>query len=297
MEGHGHGQYATAQLVAGARAQCTADPVLKRLCNDPWAAAFCADDGARTLARQVKESNALPEYPLWIGARTAFFDSVVTDAVLRCGVSQVVILGAGFDTRSNRLGLAHRAAFFEIDTPQSQTYKLSILHGLVGYQINASIYLECDFEKQGFMDVLSACSSYDRSRPTLFLIEGVVYYLTEPAVRATLRAISTHAHCHSVVAFDYFSKQSVFGKDGRRGQDVLKGVREPMLFGLDHPLRLLAGEGYTYVVHHDFDEIVLNTTRSHHPMRFYRFQGLCVACVERPPVVPSPMTLLPFSKL
>jgi len=298
----GHGEYGTAQLVAGQRAKCTADPVLRRLCYDPWAYAFCEGQASDRLAANLAQSGGLPDFHLWIGARTAFFDAVITDAVLRCGVDQVVIHGAGFDTRCNRLGLSpHRATFFEIDMPNIQTHKMRIVEGsLTKYKKELAEYIQCDFETQNFMDLLGQHPKYRKDKAGLFLVEGVFYYLTEEAVRSTLRSISSHAHPHSFVAFDYFSKVSVFGTKTHRqsrAQEVLRSAREPMLFGLDHPVGLLTSEGFRYVVHHSFDEILLHCTGSHDLRRFFRFQGLCVACIQRPPIVPSYLSLLPFSKL
>src|SRR4051794_17738665 len=54
----------------------------------------------------------------FLAARTCFFDDAVRDAI-RDGARQVVIVGAGFDTRAYRLQQPG-VQFFEVDHPATQ---------------------------------------------------------------------------------------------------------------------------------------------------------------------------------
>eukprot|EP00759_Apiculatamorpha_spiralis_P038610 PhF_6_TR37728/c0_g1_i1/m.56166 len=202
----GHNQSGTAELVAHYRSICTKDSKLKILCYDPWAQYFVTSS---TLTDTLRSSGALPDMEIWVAARTAFLDATVVDAVQFCNIRQVVILGAGFDTRSNRLGLHHRAAFFEIDAPGPQQRKLKVIDELVktkGYIKEAATYISCDFETQNFMDCLLGSSAFDASAPTLFVIEGVVYYLTKESVEGIFSSIRAKAQPSSIVVFDFFFK-------------------------------------------------------------------------------------------
>src|SRR5689334_4055159 len=80
---------------------------------DPWADALAGDEG-RTLARRFDASFSHME--LWLALRVAYLDRLVARAVDRLSVRQVVILGAGYDTRAARLPRAG-VRYFEVDHP------------------------------------------------------------------------------------------------------------------------------------------------------------------------------------
>ena len=304
--GQGHGQYGTARLIAYCRAKATTDPNLGKICDDPYASAF-AQDGAK-LCEALERSGAMPEFHVWVAGRTAFFDTCVREAVERQGIDQVVLLGAGYDTRSNRLGLNQKAKFFEVDLPQTQNDKLKIIKEKFSdsFSVERSVYVSCDFESQDFMDRLTQ-HGFDRSKRAIFVIEGVLYYLTEAAVNATLSKISAENHPNTIVVFDMFSKTAVFGnaQQVKAAQGELKSSREPMLWGSNHILPFLFKIGYRFVQHHDMDEVVLAGTGSHQYRRQFRFQYVVVAMKERPadgaggrPLPPfSPLWSLPCAKL
>ena len=113
----------TALMVAAyrARASRAADPV----CNDPWAESLA---GAEGLALSERYDATFPDMQLWMGIRTRFLDDCVRHYLDR-GFTQVVILGAGLDTRAERLG-REGACFFEVDHPESQLDKQQRLAAL-----------------------------------------------------------------------------------------------------------------------------------------------------------------------
>ena len=132
---------ATALGVASARAAETESE--NPLISDPFARVFldAAGDGvwnwysAPQLPAELLESE--PELPLQIQAmvgymasRTAFFDSFFLDATA-AGISQVVILAAGLDSRSWRLPWPDGTTVYELDQPKVVDFKLSRLrqHG------------------------------------------------------------------------------------------------------------------------------------------------------------------------
>src|SRR5688500_6826504 len=87
----------TAFLVAAYRGRATARR--DRVCDDPWARALAGDEGREMAARFDR---AFPAGELWIALRTRFLDDRVAQLTER-GVAQVVLLGAGLDTRAARL--------------------------------------------------------------------------------------------------------------------------------------------------------------------------------------------------
>jgi methyltransferase (TIGR00027 family) len=265
----------TALMVAAYRGRATAREV--PICNDPWAAGLAGDEGY-DIARRYDE--AFGHMELWIALRTAFLDERVRRLTVPSGgMAQVVLLGAGFDTRAARLARAG-VRFFEVDREETQGVKLAGLTRLAGYPMESATYVTCDFERQDFLERLAG-SGYQADQPAVFLWEGVTPYLTEPAVRATLHRIADGAHPGSVVAFDHLRKRIVYG-GGRDPKDqesrlFVADLGEPLCFGVDYPLPLLVEEGFRRVRMLTFDEVALELTGTYERARAFRFQGLAFA--------------------
>jgi len=137
-------------------------------------------------------------------ARTLWFDTAFREA-LRNGFPQIVLLGAGYDSRGwrfcDRLG---GTRVFELDVAPTQQRKIRVLQ-----QANAPIppqivFVPVNFVRDRLEDVLRA-AGFDRERLTLFLWEGVSYYLPGPSVEATLEFVRTNAPAGSLLCFDYMA--------------------------------------------------------------------------------------------
>jgi methyltransferase (TIGR00027 family) len=107
-------------------------------------------------------------------ARTMFFDGQVTAAVA-AGVTQIVVLGAGYDDRSLRFR-TEGVTFFEVDHPATQADKRARLSALGP----GPVLVAADFRHDDLTSVL-ADAGHDRSLATLFLAEGLLVYLDEAA--------------------------------------------------------------------------------------------------------------------
>jgi methyltransferase (TIGR00027 family) len=133
--------------------------------------------------------------------RTRFIEDRLEHAILD-GVSQVVILGAGFDTRAYRLTeLLKNARVFEVDQPSTQEYKRRRVRE-TGIEVPPNLtYVPVDFRHDKLGDVLAA-AGYDSSQRTFFIWEGVTMYLPEAAVEETLRWVAMQAP-GSTIIFDF----------------------------------------------------------------------------------------------
>ena len=118
----------------------------------------------------------------FIRARTVFFDDAVVGAIDR-GVTQVVILGAGYDGRALRFRTPG-VQFFEVDHPATQIDKLQRLADL-GVAVTGISFVEADFTEPG-LDQRLAAAGHQADERTEFLLEGVLRYLPEPAVHDLL---------------------------------------------------------------------------------------------------------------
>jgi methyltransferase (TIGR00027 family) len=133
--------------------------------------------------------------------RTRFIEERLEHAI-RDGASQVVILGAGFDTRAYRLTELLKAAHvFEVDQPSTQEYKKRRVRE-AGIEVPPNLtYVPVDFRHDKLGDVLAA-AGYDPSQRTFFIWEGVTMYLPEAAVEETLRWVAAQAP-GSTIVFDF----------------------------------------------------------------------------------------------
>ncbi len=267
----------TARMVAAYRGRASAwsAPIV----TDPWAAALAGEDGERDADAYLAAHESME---LFIAVRTAFLDAAVRRAISE-GLAQVVVLGAGYDTRAARLATSG-VRFFEVDHPATQADKRARVEALPGYPAEAATYVPCDFERQDFVSEL-ASRGFDRGAPSVFLWEGVVYYLTEKAVRATLRRLAEACHPESRVFFDYVGKRLVEGRVPE--QDLLARERvaemgEPLRFGIDDVVPLLYQEGFRHVRTVSFDEACLGFTGTYERARKFRFQSIAEARVRAP---------------
>jgi O-methyltransferase involved in polyketide biosynthesis len=121
--------------------------------------------------------------------------------------------------------------------------------------------------------------------PALVLWEGVSYYLSEPAVRATLARVAEALHPESRIVFDHVGKRFIAGQthsaEDAATKSRLRTAGEPMTWGVDHALPLLFELGYRDVQQDTFDEACLRYTGTYERDRKFRFQYLVQARVGR----------------
>jgi len=276
----------TALMVCAYRARVSRSP--RPLFVDPWAEALAGSEG-HAIADGFDRH--WPAMELWLGLRVAYLDRLVGVMIDRPGVRQVVILGAGYDTRAARLPYSG-VRYFEVDHPETQAAKRARLATLPGYPVDAATYAPCDFEREDPVERLVAAGLSARE-PTLVIWEGVVPYLTEDAVRATATSLVRGLDPRSLVAFDTLGKNmaapTAAGATRGRLSPHDQGVRdftderaEPIRYGTDHVTPLLAGCGFAWVRTINFDQLALEYGAGYERDRMFRFQNLTLASATRP---------------
>jgi methyltransferase (TIGR00027 family) len=253
----------------------------KPLFVDRWAEPLAGADG-HEIARLLDQRFAPME--TWLALRVAYIDRLVGLAVDRLSVRQVVILGAGYDTRAARLPRAG-VTFFEVDHPATQKAKRERVAQLDGYPVDAACYVTCNFEREDPIERL-ATAGFDPRAPALVIWEGVVPYLTEAAVRATASRLASGLDPRSLVAFDFVGKKLASGQ-GLSAQDeqtrsYVGELGEPIRFGTDDILPLLYDCGFRWVRSLDFNELALELLGDYQRERMFRFQHLALAAVHVP---------------
>jgi methyltransferase (TIGR00027 family) len=166
-------------------------------------------------------------------ARTRLIDEYVTSGVT-AGIPQIVILGAGFDSRAYRIPGAGRARFFEVDHPNTSAVKRDHIRRVFGALPQHVSYVEMDFRGDQIRYSLES-AGFNPLKRSLFLWEGVSNYLTEGAVKSTLSFIGSLGQGTALV-FTYVDEAVLHDPGSFAGgsevQKTFARLKEPWTFGI-----------------------------------------------------------------
>ncbi|MFG1708050.1 class I SAM-dependent methyltransferase [Nonomuraea sp. M3C6] len=123
--------------------------------------------------------------------RKRYADDRVSEA-LAAGIGQVVVLGAGLDTRACRLVAPAGGRAYELDLPENITDKQQRLKEVFDGVPEGMTLIPVDFEHDDLAQAL-ATRGFEADRPAMFVWEAVTQYLTEDAVRRTLTFLAKAA--------------------------------------------------------------------------------------------------------
>jgi methyltransferase (TIGR00027 family) len=235
----------TAEYMAFFRAVESRRPSGRRLFADPLA--------LTVLDRPLRAAAVLSSAPLvggivpwvvdrrWPGprpsavARTKVIDDWL-GAALEAGLDQLVVLGAGYDSRAYRIAGAERLAVFEVDHPDTQVRKRGVLEERFGGVPAQTRLVPLDFERGSLEEALKAAGFRSGAR-TFTIWEGVASYLTPEAVDATLRWAATSGASESQLALTYVHRGLIDGTvDFPHAGPWVESVNragEPFVFGFD----------------------------------------------------------------
>jgi len=195
---------ATALFVAAARALEANKP--DPLVVDPYAEVFCRAVGgewADVLDGKAPDNTLMAEFGVhfvnYQAARTKYFDDYFYSAA-DAGVRQVVILAAGLDSRAYRLAWPDGTVVYELDQPRVLEFKSAVLaaHGDAPTAERREIAVDL---REDWPTALRQ-SGFDPSRPSAWLVEGLLVYLPAEAQRQLFSGIDELAAPGSYVAVD-----------------------------------------------------------------------------------------------
>jgi len=208
------------------------DPVVKYLVGTPIRALV---QFACIRNYTIKRSDAITQgiYGAQI-CRTRYIDDAV-QAALSQGIRQLVIFGAGFDTRPYRLAGMERVKVLEVDLPSVQEDKKKKLKKHFGRLPEHVTFVPIDFDTQSLEAVVTR-ALFDPSRPAVFVWEGVTQYLPEEAVCRTLAFVGKSA-LGSILIFTYVLKSIIDRRSNLPGADKMMDYvaknNYPWIFGLE----------------------------------------------------------------
>jgi methyltransferase (TIGR00027 family) len=190
--------------------------------------------GLRSLLLSLREQR-MPGSLGGILCRTRYIDDVLRRS-LEEGLDQVVILGAGFDSRAYRIAGMDQVQVFEVDLPGTREAKQNRVEKVLGAVPENVTLVGMDFDRQNLDDMLNA-AGFQKGRRTLFIWEGVTQYITAEAVNDTLGFVSGVSGVGSAIVFTYVRRGLIDGTDCPEWFGPFLAfaskVGSPMIFGLD----------------------------------------------------------------
>jgi len=230
----------TSRWMAAARARESerADPLL----HDPLAAALAGPQGFAWLGhmKAAAWSHAPGLYPV---IRARFFDEFVLDACWSAGVRQVVLTAAGLDARAFRLRWPTGTRLYELDLPEVLSKKDDVI-GQAGATPNCDrLTVGVDLRDVTWPEALLA-RGYRPQDGSVWLIEGLLYYLAKPDVNRLLETVGRLTATESLLGLDVMNRGLFFSPPAWPMQVALALRGAPGRFGTDDPETLLARHGF-----------------------------------------------------
>lgn len=253
----------TAEVVCLFRAMEQRRDAAVRIVDDPFAQLFLGR-GTKAALRAAEAAGPLAELPdrflpglsAFVLARHRFMDDALALALARTGsdrVEQVVVLGAGYDTRAWRFAdaLAGRPVF-EVDFPSTSKRKDDVARRAAKQLPSTTVRrVQVDFLSETFEGPLTR-AGFVRGARTFVVWEGVSMYLTRGVVKQTLGLLRSLCAPTSELVLDFWfllDAPDLRAAAHRFSANLLHLLGEPVLFGI-HPEdtgAFLAREGFELV--------------------------------------------------
>ena len=213
-----------------------------RLFYDPLAAALAGPEGFAWLER-MERAAGLGGPGLYTVIRTRFFDDFLLDACRTAGVRQVVLAAAGMDARAFRLDWPSRARLYEMDLPEVLGAKANVIEAAGAKATCERHTVGVDLRQETWPEALLA-AGYRPRRPSVWLIEGLLFYLTRAAVHGLLEKVSALTTSGSLLGLDVMNRGLFFSPVAWPMQAALARRGATGRFGTNNPETLMARHGF-----------------------------------------------------
>jgi len=194
----------TALIVAACRASETRKDASVRLFNDPYASILAGKEGDEIFQLAC---TILPNIQEGIAVRTKHIDDLMEEWVLHGNIKQVVILGAGMDTRALRLGFGADVTVFELDFADVLQYKTTLLErcDIVPSSKGKRVCVTMDVRDLDWRKTLIE-KGFKSDQSSAWILEGLLMYLPEKDVHAVLSHVSQMASPGSKIVINVLEK-------------------------------------------------------------------------------------------
>ncbi|MES2936950.1 MAG: SAM-dependent methyltransferase [Pseudomonadota bacterium] len=174
--------------------------------------------------------------------RTRYFDDAILAAV-DAGIRQVVLIAAGMDARAFRLDWPQNTRIFELDHAALLKEKARRLDAAQASPKAARVPVPVDLTLDWTQALLDA--GFDRTQPTLWLVEGLLFFLTQAQVQKVLDTCRSLSAPRSRMVVDMISASLLRSPFSQPFLASLRREQVPWQFGTDEPEAFLANLGWT----------------------------------------------------
>ena len=239
----------TSIAAAAARAIASRDPDPQTRCPDSMAARLLHREDIDSLAGSaiqvlydlpwdevLRRENAAGRYPYhYTTLRAMHFDAKIREALAE-GLDELVILGAGLDSRAYRMtGELAKVRVFEVDYPPTQEDKKRRVRTALGKLPEHVTYVGIDFLTQTLDEVL-ATAGHRSGAKALFVMEAVTVYLNAEAVSSTLQFVSKNTAAGGGILFDFYDRRLLDGEGQtpyyKSNTATYRSWGEPQVYGI-----------------------------------------------------------------
>jgi methyltransferase (TIGR00027 family) len=226
----------------------------------------------------------------YVIARTKYVDAVFEKALVE-RFDQIIVFGAGFDTRALRLYCKTGCTLiFELDSPITQQAKI---HQYKKRNLSVPsnvVFIAIDFEKEPLSQKLNM-AEFKKDKRTLFILEGLLMYLDPKSVKSTFQTIQEYAGKGSRVVFDYIQasvlrhENKLYGESGLA--KTVSKAGEQWQFGIEPDEIASFAATYSLEVsdHKCAQELEADYFKDEHSRLVGRINGThCIVTMEKRPV-------------
>ncbi|MEH1128367.1 SAM-dependent methyltransferase [Micromonospora sp. CPCC 206061] len=215
-----------------------------RLFEEPLAELLATEQGPQIMRGFEGEVQQGVQDPA-LAVRTRFFDEAIGRAAAS-GVRQFVFVAAGMDTRAYRLVWPAATVVFELDRPALLDLKRALVDG-------SGAEPGCDLRPIG-VDLLEDWTTplldagFSPVQPALWLVEGLLYFLSAHERDQLLKAITSMSASGSRLLADYVTQTSLDSPRMEAWRTKMAASGHPWKSGCDDSESLFAGMGWRAAV-------------------------------------------------
>ena len=207
------------------------------LFNDPWAAALAGKEGEAWLAGRP------PDSTLTMTLRTRFYDDFLLRVSDQYGISQIIVMAAGLDTRAFRLNWPKKTRLFELDQAAVLDYKEGILNSLGVRATCDRRVIQADLTKPWGKAL--AENGFNIKEPSGWLLEGFLFYLSNETIAKIIDQVTNLAAAGSRMGFDINNSDMMISPYTKSWVEMQAQLGAPWVGTMDDPESFLSARGWT----------------------------------------------------
>jgi methyltransferase (TIGR00027 family) len=195
----------------------------------------------------------------YIVARTKLIDGIFKN--LPGNIQQVLIFGAGFDSRAIRFkDSLSNAVVYELDSPVTQQAKIKgFKKANIDLPSNLK-FISIDFAKESLPQKPDA-AGFKKNATNFYLLEGLTLYLNPEAIDSTFNFLKEYAGKGSMLVFDYIyasvlRRENIYYGE-KRCYKYANAHGEPFRFGIEKGQTKDFLSGYGFKLIDEYDSVKL----------------------------------------